>query len=92
MLNRRVVRKSHSPLHGSSVIFVAMEKHQCRMLTASVVEIVETLTVCRPSQERNRVSSRRHTQNVDPDCGRWVNERNIDGFNFQTYTAYPIPT
>jgi len=25
MLNRRVVRESHSPLHGSSVVFAGME-------------------------------------------------------------------
>jgi hypothetical protein len=61
------------------------------MLTASVVENVGTLTACRPLQEINRFYSRRHTDNVNPDCERWVNERNINGFNFQTYIAYPIP-
>jgi len=61
------------------------------MLTASVVEIVGTQTVCRPLQEINRVYAKRHTQNVQPDCKIWVNERNINGFNFQTYTAHPIP-
>ncbi|KAG2034983.1 hypothetical protein BDR03DRAFT_963809, partial [Suillus americanus] len=34
----------------------------------SVIEIVGTSSVCRPSQERNRVYVRRHTQNVHPDC------------------------
>jgi hypothetical protein len=61
------------------------------MLTASVIEIVGTLTVGHLLQERNRVYLRRHTQNDDSDCKRWVNECNINRFNFQTYTAHPIP-
>jgi len=47
-------------------------KHQCGTLTASVVEIVGILTVCRPSQERNRVYARIRTQYVHPNCERWV--------------------
>ncbi|KAG1853925.1 hypothetical protein DFJ58DRAFT_789120, partial [Suillus subalutaceus] len=51
------------------------------MLTASVFEIVGTLTVCRSLQETNRVYARRHTQNIYPDL-RMGNERNINGLNF----------
>ncbi|KAG1836814.1 hypothetical protein DFJ58DRAFT_817401 [Suillus subalutaceus] len=47
-------------------------KHQCGTLTASVVKIVGTLTVCGSSQARNRAYARRHTQHVDPDCEGWA--------------------
>jgi hypothetical protein len=76
MLNQRGIRESHSPLHGRSV-FGREGRHRCGILTASFIKVVGKLPVCHPSQERNRIYARIHTQQVHPDCEKWVSATSI---------------
>jgi hypothetical protein len=47
-------------------------RHRCGTLTASVVEIVGTATVCRRSEETYTVNGRTQTRYTNPDFERLV--------------------